>query len=241
MALSTVDQGSLDLLLRDHISYETPETALLEGLLPDVTGFLDIGAGYGFYTALAAEWMRGGYRLAAEANPDVFACLTRTVDRLPSTAAVQAAVVGAAGPVNFYQSRSSQLSSAVRPVGRQITVNGRTVDDLWPSGTPLDLVKCDVEGGELEVLRGASETMGRHQPVWMLEVDPLLLREAGVSVDDLASAAGDGSILWLDGETWVLGTSLAEVAWVKRSHKSVLIVPPSRLEWVKHATEFVRC
>src|SRR6476469_4823234 len=61
-----------------------------------------------------------------------------------------------------------------------------TVDALIAAGVPEpDLLKCDVEGAELQVLRGAKELIKRRHPVWLLETfenEPVdLLRRWGYS------------------------------------------------------------
>ena len=43
------------------------------------------------------------------------------------------------------------------------------LDDALPSGYVPALLKIDVEGAELEVLRGGGETIARHRPVVVFE------------------------------------------------------------------------
>src|SRR5205807_3389379 len=50
-----------------------------------------------------------------------------------------------------------------------IRVRTERLDDALPEGLVPALVKIDVEGAELEVLRGAIETIGRHRPVVVFE------------------------------------------------------------------------
>ena len=50
-----------------------------------------------------------------------------------------------------------------------ISVNTERLDDLLPRELPVDLVKIDVEGGEILVLRGAMETLTRCKPVVIFE------------------------------------------------------------------------
>ena len=46
-----------------------------------------------------------------------------------------------------------------------ITVKKDTLDNLIPSDKNIDLIKIDVEGGELGVLMGAKELIARCKPV----------------------------------------------------------------------------
>jgi hypothetical protein len=49
----------------------------------------------------------------------------------------------------------------------------------------FDVLKIDVEGAELQVLRGAEQTLARHRPVLMIELDSQLLSTMGTSSADV--------------------------------------------------------
>jgi FkbM family methyltransferase len=51
----------------------------------------------------------------------------------------------------------------------QITVRTERLDDVLPKDFQVDLIKIDVEGGELMVLEGAKETLTRNKPVVIFE------------------------------------------------------------------------
>lgn len=56
--------------------------------------------------------------------------------------------------------------------GRRETVNVLALDELWDSGAILRLhfIKCDVEGAELEVVKGGLKLIRSLHPAWLLEV-----------------------------------------------------------------------
>jgi FkbM family methyltransferase len=56
--------------------------------------------------------------------------------------------------------------------GTRETVEVRTLDELWKSGTvpQLQFIKCDVEGSELEVFKGAREVLASQKPGLLVEV-----------------------------------------------------------------------
>jgi FkbM family methyltransferase len=56
--------------------------------------------------------------------------------------------------------------------GRREKVKVLTLDELWKANTikRLNFIKCDVEGGELEVIRGGLGLIGSQLPGWLLEV-----------------------------------------------------------------------
>lgn len=51
----------------------------------------------------------------------------------------------------------------------QIEVDVRRLDDVVPEGTQIDFIKIDVEGGDYNVLRGASRIIGESKPLIIFE------------------------------------------------------------------------
>ena len=72
-------------------------------------------------------------------------------------------------------------------------VEARTLDGLLSGSDRLDAIKCDVEGAELAVLRGAAQTLERFHPLLLIEIEERHTRRYGHSaqeVFDLLSAHG---------------------------------------------------
>src|ERR1039458_8731553 len=156
----------------------------------------------------------GSTQLAVEAHPEVFECLRRSFVNFPPVTTLQAAATSQPGPLPFHYGAGSDLSSAVRNVGPEVLVNGIRLDDVWPD-TALDLIKCDVEGGELDVLIGSRLLRTAWNPIWLLEFDLRLLGEAGVSIDSLSAEFGDALCFYRLGETWQESHSLADADTVE--------------------------
>jgi FkbM family methyltransferase len=132
--------------------------------------FLDIGAHIGYYSSYAAPLVRKVYCF----EPD-----ERNLDALRTNAAlagnvvvIPRAVSSACGAALLYLGRGSSVSSLESSVGgmtREVTIT--TVDSFAASCDELDvcLVKTDVEGHDLEALRGMRSTVARCRPLILTE------------------------------------------------------------------------
>ncbi len=99
------------------------------------------------------------------------------------------------------------------PVIEEITVEVKTLDGLLPAQKAVDFLKIDVEGGELDVLKGSRAMLKREHPLILFEFgvgstefydskpEDLynLLQDCGYSLYTLpAFAAGGSSLLFSD-------------------------------------------
>jgi FkbM family methyltransferase len=243
MALRITDTGTRELLLFGRPLHDAEETKIVCALLPSARGMLDVGANYGWYTKFAAALMPpSAPKIAVEANPHVAACLQRSLSGSPGVRVFNVAATDRARRIEFYCARGSGLSSAVRAVGTPIVVQGRPVDDIWPADQALDFVKCDVEGGELDVLRGARRIRRSHQPVWMLEFDERFLTEAGIAPSELADELSDLLCWWRsDEEGWLAAENLHATIGQRRLCQNVFLVPyeraPQFAQWIKQSVK----
>jgi len=76
--------------------------------------------------------------------------------------------------------------SSVRLIGREV-IDLVTLDSLFQDErlSPPDLIKIDIEGGELYALKGAREIIKKYQPALLLEYSEPLLKAAGYSQNEL--------------------------------------------------------
>ena len=70
--------------------------------------------------------------------------------------------------IGFYLAHRAQEGDS----GARKTVEMLTLDELWKRNLMprLDFIKCDVEGAELDVIRGGLELIESQHPGWLLEV-----------------------------------------------------------------------
>ncbi len=141
----------------------------------------DIGANVGFFALLGARLVGvDGAVHAFEASPRCARALERNKARnhFEQISIHPVAVRGRAGPVELFQGRhpgGATVSERDRPADlRSVAiVPGLTIDGLVDQQglPPPNLVKIDVEGAEVEVIRGMSALIERHHPVVVCEID----------------------------------------------------------------------
>ena len=151
----------------------------------------DLGANLG-YTSLHFADLVGpqGKVFAFEPDPELADRLDRVRDlnSLPQLIVRREAVSHECGQAHFIVGEESYLgrladSSKVSTSDHLITVNTTSVDRIVidESIPRVALVKIDVEGGELDVLRGMTETLRRYKPTLLVEFHSAELEKHGIS------------------------------------------------------------
>jgi FkbM family methyltransferase len=136
--------------------YFIPEVA---AELHDRETFLDGGAHHGI-VSLAVAAMIGGARVVA-VEPDAVnrVLLSERLRALPRTAVLDCALAAQDGTAAF--SEGYGFASKLSAFG-QAQVSTRSIDSLDLEPT---YIKLHLEGGELDALRGARETLRAHRPI----------------------------------------------------------------------------
>jgi FkbM family methyltransferase len=148
------------------------QEALQQHLRPGMT-FYDVGANIGFFSLLAARIVGDTGRVVAfEADPEVAGRLREHVERnaLKWIAVEEKAVWWEAQTVFF--ARTDPATSPDRGLGHvvpadsadTIKVNAVSLDEYASSHAAPDFLKCDVEGAEVEVFRGALRLLTEKRP-----------------------------------------------------------------------------
>lgn len=138
--------------------------------------FYDIGANYGFYTALAQELVGDGEVHSFEPNSVVFPYLARL--KQPGTFLNSIALAETPGPVPFFSGSPSDVSgfsTTVRDIGAahhfaETIAEATSLDAYALQHTKPTIIKMDVEGGEAAVLRGGKELLASGAPTLAVEL-----------------------------------------------------------------------
>jgi FkbM family methyltransferase len=172
----------------DHDYPELQEIAWLKrGRLRPGSRVFDLGASYGVMAMMLADAVGpSGHVVALEADPIIADVLreNRDLNGLAQLEPLHAAVARDSGSVGF--GRHGSVDDGSRRWGDR-PVPAMSIDDLSRRhGTP-DVVFIDVEGYELEALRGATETLAAG-PDWFVEVHfPSMLAAYGATAEDVLS------------------------------------------------------
>jgi FkbM family methyltransferase len=227
---------------RDHMFFrpvidEPLETAVVGRLLEPGMRVVDVGANRGWYTLYAAALVGPtGSVISVEPDPVPLAMLRQnvTANRLANVTIIDGAVGAEAGEFRFVTERESALSHLARDESdtgaNQFRVQVQTLDDLVSTagGGPVDLVKVDVEGAEIDVLAGATQVLHDDRPVVIVEVEEAHQQRYGSTPDDVPRTLGDGyrcfRLCWTHGiaEPFPHGSCA--------SGRNLLCIPAERVE-----------
>jgi len=158
-------------------SYEYDKQKAFSAAVRPGSVIFDLGANVGFYTLLASVLTgRDGRVFSFEPLPENLALLRRhlALNAVENCVVYEAAVGASSGTALFAPGESSTTghlaSGHPDASGKGIAVRVVMLDELTGSGElpPPDLIKCDVEGGELQALQGAALTLAAAAPTLFL-------------------------------------------------------------------------
>ena len=151
---------------------------LLKKLKPGMV-FYDLGANIGFFSLLAARLVgASGQVFSFEPDPEIASRLRRNIAKngFINDTVVEAGIWSSSGTVNFV---AADQSSPDRGVGKFVAGDAASagtptrcvaLDDFVQSAPTPDVIKCDVEGAEIEVFRGAEKLLEARHPLILCEM-----------------------------------------------------------------------
>jgi FkbM family methyltransferase len=195
----------------DYWGHDAGDLRFLWKVLRPGMTFIDIGANQGIYSLVAGKKLRTCGSVVA------FEPSLREHQRLelhfrwngmssPSARAERLALSATASARTFFQvasgdtSRNGFRAPATSDPVNEITVESTTLDEYVSAGelTNLDVIKVDVEGGELDVLRGARRAISRFRPIFICEVLDAATGPWGYPAREIVSALAAQDYSWFD-------------------------------------------
>jgi len=185
--------------------YERSTSYWIEKLLAGTTQqvFYDIGANYGYYCLKLAPLATHIY--AFEPVSRTHAMLQKNIERngITNIIAYQRGVTDRDGTAQIYLHRtrffplvsgsSSLFHSSLSSAGQE-TISVVTLDSILQEQQllPPAVIKIDIEGGELYVLRGAREVLNTYHPILVMEFNGLeIFEDVGYARTDLLTFLQD--------------------------------------------------
>jgi FkbM family methyltransferase len=156
---------------------------ILKSLLTNSSCVVDVGCHIGSFLSLAIKYAPDGQHIAIEPSPIRSHLIRR---RFPRVEVLSVAVGETNEPALFSEDTQrpgySRLTSGVIANSVTYNVDVHRLDDILLNRPHVDLIKLDIEGGELSALRGASKVMSKWKPPILFEcgAEPQSF-EAGIS------------------------------------------------------------
>jgi FkbM family methyltransferase len=161
--------------------YETEVIRLLQKYIRPADHCVDVGAHLGYLTILMTLLVgETGQVTSFEPVPETFRVLEENIriNNLRNVRLQNAALAEKSGTLSLAINEQQELSWTPSSVGYAvgqnqyaITVPAISLDDFLSHSTRMPaVIKIDVEGAELSVLRGAGETLRRERPVVFVEI-----------------------------------------------------------------------
>lgn len=199
----SIDRG-VELSLFETGTYEKGILHFIEENYDPKGAFLDIGANIGLMSIFVASKFESSKVIAFEAHPKTEKILLENIilNHLGNIQVERKAVGNASKEVvihdNWSMNRGAASIKYGDPDSSGYKVKMITIDDFITE--PVSMIKIDVEGAELEVLEGMSETIKRDHPVLIVEISKGRLESKDdVAIYDLINDQGIYTIFKLKG------------------------------------------
>ena len=163
---------------------------------------VDVGANKGSYLYWLARW--APHVIAFEPQPLLHDYLQRACRKagLKNVTIERLGVADATGDRLFYvpSEGSPEASLVERNGAAAVTIHVVSLDEYFPVGTAVDLIKIDIEGAELSALKGARRVIRDSRPVIIIEIEHRHLRDCSIGdiFHEMESHGYSGYYFWRD-------------------------------------------
>jgi len=170
--------------------YEKKEQELVKRSLRKNSVFLDIGANSGIYSLLASK--RCSKVFSFEPDSVTRSRLEKNIklNNIKNVKVIPYAVSDRESRANFYINPSNRgMNSLFNPTGKLglSSVKTTTVDKVVKrlKIRKISFVKMDIEGSELNALRGSVNTIERFKPLFLMEINKIYAKDAGFRIEEI--------------------------------------------------------
>lgn len=179
LLLDRFDRRFAPLEMLNFHSIDIQERSILFSIASACRMIFDIGANIGWYSLNFAQLPNVEKIYAFEPIPYTYDYLKKhlQINNIRNVSAFNFAFSDTAGEKIFYWTKNEAVGASMANIIKErhkiskIKCKATTIDKFMknrPGG--LDLIKCDVEGAELFVFKGAIETLKKYKPVIFAEL-----------------------------------------------------------------------
>lgn len=164
----------VDLAAVKNVAYDQQTFEVMQRWLKEDSNCVDVGCSKGEILKQMLRCAPQGTHYAFEPIPAFFQSLTMTFSNVK---VCDVALSDFVGDVAFqyvlnspgYSGLKRRSYDTTNTEVQEITVKTDLLDNIIPESQPISFIKIDVEGAELQVLRGATRTIRKNQPVIIFE------------------------------------------------------------------------
>ena len=200
LRINPSEDNGVELSLHETGTYEKGILSFLQANLRKGDCFVDVGANIGLMSIFASNCVGNeGQVLAYEAHPKTAELLKENIElnQLMNIQVCQYALGSEEGQTKIYDNwqinrgGASLIVKTDDSVAFDIEID--QLDNKIPSNLIPKVIKIDVEGFELEVLKGASETIKRFQPILIVEFSEIRenVHESGAQLVEIIKTFGN--------------------------------------------------
>lgn len=203
----SIDNG-VELSLHQTGTYEKGILSFLQATLKKGDCFVDVGANIGVMSIFASQQVEiEGKILAYEAHPKTVELLKENIqlNQLANIQVYQYALGSTESSTKIYDNWQINRGGASLIVKNEQSVSYdikvHCLDSVFPENTIPKVIKIDVEGFELEVIKGACSIIQKFHPILIIELSENRknVHASSTEIIDLVKSLGDYQIYKLKG------------------------------------------
>jgi FkbM family methyltransferase len=174
--------------------HEFREMFFLHRFLKPAMTFVDVGANQGEYSLFAAKRLSNGKVIAFEPLASIRKVFEENI-KLNGFINIQVFDCGLSdksGALDFHEIEGPDEGLGTLYLGDKkskaiINIQLRSLDQIADEHSigKIDFIKMDIEGGELNALKGSIKTIEKYRPVIMIEINESTYQAAGYSTQDI--------------------------------------------------------
>ncbi|MEP2010827.1 MAG: FkbM family methyltransferase [Balneola sp.] len=226
-------------LIRDFNIENEPDLIIAQKLCTPKQTVIDIGANIGLYSKFLSPL--ASKVLAVEPVPFTFQILSKNIERfkIENVTLYNNAIsdhIGKAlitvpiqsGVRNYFRASISSQEDDDDQSIHSVPIETTTLDSLClDHAEKISLIKCDVEGHELQCVLGAEQIVKSHSPAWLIEIsdDPDKSASSSFQLFELMKK-NRYRIFWFDGDILFerkTGDDSVNYFFLNNSHIDLLI------------------